>query len=118
MTTPAEKLAAKKKANTPRGFGSSPKKRGPWKCKLRDKRREVGLSAADVAKAVRFSNAGMSKIENGSDPMLTTAYKFAAFFGVSVAELRERATGALTTTTTMHGTGGGRRVIRDARGLG
>lgn len=83
MTSPAEKLAAKKRRKLP--TRSHPA--GPMKCLLLKNRRELGLSTRDVATALPMSVAGYNRIERGHDPMLSTARKLAAFFGKTVEEI-------------------------------
>lgn len=81
--TPAQKLAAKK----PR-FRSPPHKKpvrhAVWRCHLRRAREDAGLSLDDVATAVGLSKTGYWQVEQGRDPMLTTARKLATFFGATV----------------------------------
>lgn len=88
--TPAMKLSRKKKTLVirNRGIQNAPR-RGPWRCRVREKRLALELTASEVADALGLSKAGLSQIENGGDPMLTTAFRLADFFGVSVDELWE-----------------------------
>lgn len=84
--TPAEKLAAQKPKKPRR---TSPDRKYPWKCGIRDERKKLGLSSQDVAKAVGISQACLIAIERGSGPNLSTAMRLAAFFGRTVEQLWE-----------------------------
>ena len=84
--TPAEKLAAQKQRKRPPR--NTVKRPNPvWVCRVREVRESFHLSLRDVADAIGMSNPGLFAIEHGSDPMLTTAYKLAEFFGMSIPEL-------------------------------
>lgn len=89
--TPAQRAAAAKK---PRKCSEPSKTRSmrkyPWICLLREKRQALRLSLRDVALGAGLSIAGLSMIELGTDPQLTTARTLATFFGVSVEELWPR----------------------------
>ena len=80
--TPAEKLA---KTVKPRRRLSG--KHVIWKCRVRDERLKLGLTQAQVAAACMITKAGLSVIENGTDPLLTTAWKLANFYGRPVEKL-------------------------------
>jgi len=66
----AEDLARCKR-RTPREV--SPRPDAVWVCRLRQERHRLGLTIRDVAGGVGLSTAGYHAIENGSDPLLTTA---------------------------------------------
>ncbi len=93
MTTPAERLAAKKPWRRPSRNGVTLHKK-VWYCGLREVREELKISMRDVAKAVGLSLTAYWQIEHGTDPMLSNAVKLAAFFGKPVEELwsKRRAT--------------------------
>ncbi len=86
--TPAEKAAA---AKPPRKNGPLPKERSkrryPWDCLVRAMRISLRLAMRDVAKGCGLSIAGLSEIERGTDPQLTTARKLATFFGKTIEEI-------------------------------
>ena len=87
MTT-AELLAAGKPRRRPKRNGpASPRRAAAWLTTLRDRRESLDLSMRDVAEAVGLSIGGYFAVEHGTDPMLTTAVKIAAFFGATVEEL-------------------------------
>ena len=79
--SPAELLAA---AKAPRIKAAKPNPAAVWKCCLREHRTRLGLTLDEVAEQVGLSKTGLWQIEHGSDPMLTTARKLAAFYGVAV----------------------------------
>lgn len=81
--TPAEKLAAKVKAERkPRN--RKPVRQKVWNSNLRAYRERLELSLDQVAAAVGLSKTALWQLENGTDPMLTTARRLADFFGVDV----------------------------------
>jgi DNA-binding XRE family transcriptional regulator len=80
--TPAEKLA---KTVKPRRKLSG--KKAIWKCKLKEERLHLGLTQAQVAAACMITKAALSVIENGTDPLLTTAWKLANFYGRPIEKL-------------------------------
>lgn len=83
--TPAEKLA---KSKPRRKLRAKPHQRtSPWDCGITALRHELRISLDDVAKAVEISKTALWQIEHGTDPMLTTAAKLAAFFGRTVEQL-------------------------------
>jgi DNA-binding XRE family transcriptional regulator len=55
-----------------------------WDCRLRELRVFLKLSIGDVADAVKLSKTAYWQLEQGTDPMLTTACRVAAFFGMDV----------------------------------
>lgn len=81
--TPAQKLAAKVKAERKPRNRRPPRQRA-WRCLIRQYREELELSLDHVAKAVGLSKTALWHLENGTDPMLTTARRVADFFGVDV----------------------------------
>lgn len=87
--TPAEKVAATKRHKSQRPivarFGLA--RKYPWKCRIRDARLALRLSLRDVATGAKLSIAGLSEIERGTDPRLTTARRLAVFFGSTVEQL-------------------------------
>lgn len=58
-----------------------------WDCKIRVERERLKLTLDDVAEAVGITKSGLSKVERGSDPMLTTATKLATFYGMTIDQL-------------------------------
>jgi DNA-binding XRE family transcriptional regulator len=87
--TPAEKLASKRKPRKARG-NANPVRKRIWNCKLRTVRQSLNLGIHKVAKAIGISGAGLSEIERGTDPILSTAKKLADFYGKTIDELWER----------------------------
>ncbi len=83
---PAEKLSQSKPRPT-RKPTNHPK---AWACAVRTERERLRLSLDEVAKHVGMSKCGLWQVESGSDPMLTTAWKLAAFFGKRIEELWNR----------------------------
>ena len=58
------------------------------KNRLRDLRKNRGLSQADLAEALQVSRQTVNAVEAAKyDPSLPMAYRFAAFFEVPVEEL-------------------------------
>jgi DNA-binding XRE family transcriptional regulator len=84
--TPAEKLASKRRPRKSRG-NVNPVRKRVWNCSLRAVRQSLSLAIHEVAKATGMSVAGLSEIERGTDPMLSSATKLAAFYGKTVDEL-------------------------------
>ena len=84
--TPAEKMAQQK---PPRKRRKSPRPKVPpsWNCTAREVRESLRLSMLDAATGCKLSVAAVYQIENGSDPMLTTARTIATFYGRTVEEL-------------------------------
>lgn len=78
--TPAQKLSRSKRAKPLKWSG-------PWICALREKRTALRLTIAEVAKEVGLSSSTVFEAENGGDPMLTTAFKLANFYGLEVTDL-------------------------------
>ena len=58
-----------------------------WECRIREYREKAKLSLSEMAGHVGLSKTGLWQIEQGSDPMLSTARKIAEFFGVKVEVL-------------------------------
>jgi DNA-binding XRE family transcriptional regulator len=87
--TPAEKLSRSKPRRT-RKPTNHPR---VWDCGIRAERERLRLSLGEVADAVGMSKCGLWQVENGSDPMLTTAAKLAEFFGKRIDELWRKTTG-------------------------
>ncbi len=86
--TPAEKAAAAKKpAKCKPLLGKRSVRAYPWACTLREARQALRLSLRDVAGGCDLSIAGLSEIERGTDPQLSTARRLATFFGKTVEEL-------------------------------
>ena len=84
--SPALKLAeAKPSRREPRNKAEP--RAAVWDCRLRQLRESLRLSLRDVARAVGLSVTALHQIEHGSDPMLTTAAKLAAFFGKDIGDL-------------------------------
>ena len=84
--TPAERVAKRKKPS-PRAPWGTLKFAGTWRCTLRACRQSLGLTLADVSRAVGLSVAGLQRIEVGIDPVLSNARKLADFYGKTVEEL-------------------------------
>lgn len=81
--TPAEKLAKSK----PKKFVKL--RKTVHDCILYELRRELNLTIRDVSKATGLTAAGIHAIEHGSDPMLSTAFKLANFYGRKIEEIWE-----------------------------
>lgn len=81
--TPAEKLSQSKPSKTLKPT-NHPR---VWRCAVRSERERLRLSLDEVAEAVGMSKCGLWQVERGSDPMLTTAWKLAAFFGMPIDDL-------------------------------
>jgi predicted transcriptional regulator len=80
--TPAEKAAKTKPRRNPR-----PGVKAVWKCGLRKKRIDLGLSLRDVEKGTGVSAPTISRAERGDDLILSHAVALARYFGVAVEEL-------------------------------
>lgn len=89
--TPAENLSEQKKPKATANRKSTSARPPVFSCGIRAVRENLGLSLRDVSQAVGFSIAALWQIEHGTDPMLSTAFKLAAFYGCSVEELWKRA---------------------------
>jgi DNA-binding XRE family transcriptional regulator len=85
--TPAEKLSAAKPWRKKPSGASHYDRKCPWKCQCRAIREGLRLSLRDVADKVGLSPTGLHQIEQGTDPLLTTAVRLAAFFGKEISEL-------------------------------
>jgi transcriptional regulator with XRE-family HTH domain len=81
--TPAEQLSQAKPRRT-RKLTNHPR---VWQCAVRRERERLRLSLDEVSEAVGMSKCGLWQVERGSDPMLTTAWKLAHFFGFPIADL-------------------------------
>ncbi len=81
--SPAELLSAAK----PRRRRIEETRNLPFVCAMAELRHALGLSQRDVAKEVGITCAAISTIENGTDPLLSTALKLAKFFGKNVSDL-------------------------------
>ncbi len=86
MPSPAELMAARKAKRKPKAACQTVRNY-PWKCLVRQYRTKNNLTSKEVAKAVGLSASGYFELENGQDPMLSTAKRIAAFFGVKVEVL-------------------------------
>jgi DNA-binding XRE family transcriptional regulator len=85
--SPADILASKKQwRRQPCNKRPAPRK-SHWMCRIREVRESKRLAMRDVAKAVDMSVTTLFQIEKGTDPMLSTAMKLAAFFAMDVVEL-------------------------------
>lgn len=86
--TPAELLAASKPRRRAKRNGPPAGPRtAVWAAAIRHRREALNLSMRDVAAAVGLSLPCYWSVEHGTDPMLTTARRIAAFFGATVEEL-------------------------------
>jgi DNA-binding XRE family transcriptional regulator len=86
MKSPAQRLAETVRRERP-ARNKSPQRKAVWDCHIRDMRERLELTLDDVAEAVGITKAGLSVIERGSDPMLTTARKLAVFYGMPIDAL-------------------------------
>jgi DNA-binding XRE family transcriptional regulator len=84
--SPAEELSKVIQTQRP-NRNTKPLRKKVWDCYVRVKRERLYLTLSDVAEAVGITKSALSVIERGSDPLLTTAYALAVFFGCSVNEL-------------------------------
>lgn len=85
--TPAEELASRKPSRKRHLQNSKPPRKRKWKTNIRDVREQHRLSLKDVAVAIDLSVNGLWQIEYGTDPLLTTAVKLAAFYGLGIEDL-------------------------------
>jgi len=86
MKSPAQQLAEVVRRERP-ARNHKQLRKSVWDCRIRAERERLELTHDDVAKAVVITKAGLSVIERGSDPMLTTARKLAAFYGMTTDSL-------------------------------
>jgi DNA-binding XRE family transcriptional regulator len=86
--SPAEQLA-ETIVRTRKHRKTSSKRKAVWNCLIRPERERLGLTLRETADAVGMTQAGLSVIELGSDPMLTTAFKLSAFYGKPINVLWE-----------------------------
>ena len=86
MKSPAQQLAETIKRERP-ARNTKPLRKAVWDCVIRAERERLELTLDDVAEAVGITKAGLSVIERGSDPMLTTARKLAVFYGMTTDDL-------------------------------
>jgi DNA-binding XRE family transcriptional regulator len=86
--TPAEKLAATKKAED-KGVSKTGRrgKGATFACKLREVRISVGLVQEDVAGACDLAIQTVANSEAGMGISLITAWKLADFFGKKIEDL-------------------------------
>jgi DNA-binding XRE family transcriptional regulator len=84
--TPAETLASKK-VRKPRNGCVNPQRKRVWNCRIRELRNKLGLSIHEVAKEISMTVAGLSEIERGANPQLSTARTLAEFYGKTTDEL-------------------------------
>jgi len=82
----AQQLAEKVRRERP-ARNKKPLRKAVWDCHIRDVRERLDLTLDDVAESVGITKAGLSVIERGSDPLLTTARKLAAFYGMTTDAL-------------------------------
>jgi DNA-binding XRE family transcriptional regulator len=82
--TPAELLAGNKPV---RLHYKSYKQEIVFNCKLKEIRKELGLSVPQVAKVVGISAQSLTTIELGTNPTLKTVYKLVEFYGKNIQEL-------------------------------
>jgi DNA-binding XRE family transcriptional regulator len=84
--SPAEKLAKKKPwRRAPRN--SKYVRKITWVCRLREIREALRLSLDDAALGIGLSKTAYWQLEQGTDPMLTTASRVAMFFGRTMNEI-------------------------------
>lgn len=82
--TPAEQLAVTKPRNIKK---SNCTRKLPWAPRLKQLRERLRLSLDEVAEAAQLSKTGLWELEQGGDPMLSTAARLAEFFGKSIEEI-------------------------------
>lgn len=70
-----------------------------WAPTLREVRNSLGLSLYDVKQATGIAESAMSRIERGTDPMLSTALKLAVYYGRPVEVLWPRLHQSVTVPT-------------------
>lgn len=83
--SPAAKIA--KEQPRQRERRNSVVHRRVWNCSLREIRDRHALTLDTVAKCVGMSKTAYWQIEHGTDPMLTSARRIAAFFGLTVEDI-------------------------------
>jgi DNA-binding XRE family transcriptional regulator len=86
--SPAERLAAKRPRRRAPRNGKTVRKL-VWLCNLRDRRERLRLTLDAVAEAVKLSKTALWHLEQGTDPLLTTARKLAAFYGTTTDRPRQ-----------------------------
>ena len=59
----------------------------PWQPQLKQLRETLKLSLDEVAEAVQLSKSALWELEQGGDPLLSTAARLAEFFGKPIAEI-------------------------------
>lgn len=84
--TPAEKLAATKTKRT-RKHPPGPPRVIVLDCRLKELRKSLRLTQAEVAVACGTVAAWLSAIERGASLQLRLAFRLAAFFGKTVEEI-------------------------------
>lgn len=85
--TPAEKSGSDKRRKAASDRRRYPHSISVFKCRMAELRAGQGLALRDVAKKTGMSITGLWQIEQGSDPMLSTAIKLSAFFGKPINEI-------------------------------
>lgn len=86
--TPAEQLAAAKTATKPDAIKKANCTRKlPWQPRLKELRETLKLSLDEVAEAAQLSKSGLWELEQGGDPLLSTAARLAEFFGKPIEEI-------------------------------
>jgi transcriptional regulator with XRE-family HTH domain len=61
-----------------------------WTCRVRELRKQAGLSLRDLEKATGLTNAAISLVERGTNPTLSTALKLAEVFGLKIEDIWTR----------------------------
>jgi DNA-binding XRE family transcriptional regulator len=83
----AEELGKSKRANAAKSKSKKTVRGTPFVCQVAAMRAAHGLNLEEVAAAAGMSKTGLWQIEQGGDPMLSTAFKLAKFFDRSISEL-------------------------------
>lgn len=88
--TPAEQAGAENRNKAASDRRRYPHSISVFKCRMAEMRAEQGLVLRDVSEKTGMSITGLWQIEQGSDPLLSTAIKLSAFFGKPINEIWER----------------------------
>lgn len=85
--SPAELLSSSKPHKSKRPSKPPNRRKTPWISSLRKIRKSIGLTLDDVSNAVGMSKVGYWELEQGCDPLLTTAFKLSTFFDRDISEI-------------------------------
>ena len=97
----AEALAAAMNLSKRTRTGSE-RRLGALECRLREVREALLLPIWAVAKATGVDGSTISRVERGSDPVLSAAMRLAKFYGKSIEELWTIATETTSDASERH----------------